>query len=203
MSPVWEGLAQRLEGKLVVLEPLAPEHADGLRRAAADPAVWSLMTVHGHQADVFDEWFEWTLANAAAGIEAPFAIILRESGEPVGSSRYMTLRPEHRGLEIGWTWHTPRVWGTGVNVDAKRLLLAHAFEDLGCLRVEFKTDASNERSRATVSAATRRTTRSPTTSGRRCARTSSGGSSPGSSASPRQPGVELGAEFRRRGRDHA
>jgi RimJ/RimL family protein N-acetyltransferase len=152
MSPVWEGLSQRLEGRIVVLEPLAPEHADGLREAAADPAVWRLMTVHGHQADVFDEWFEWTLANAAAGIEAPFAIILRDTGEPVGSSRYMTLRPEHRGLEIGWTWHTPRVWGTGVNVDAKRLLLAHAFEDLGCLRVEFKTDAANERSRAALEA---------------------------------------------------
>ena len=152
MAGVWEGLSQRLEGRIVVLEPLAPEHADGLREAAADPAVWSLMTVHGHRADVFDEWFEWTLANAAAGIEAPFAIILRETGEPVGSSRYMTLRPEHRGLEIGWTWHAPRVWGTGVNVDAKRLLLAHAFDDLGCLRVEFKTDAANERSRAALEA---------------------------------------------------
>ena len=65
MSGVWEGLAQRLEGKLVVLEPLAPEHADGLRESAADPAIWRLMTVHGHQADVFDEWFESTLANAA------------------------------------------------------------------------------------------------------------------------------------------
>jgi N-acetyltransferase len=152
MSPVWEGLSQRLEGRIVVLEPLAPEHADGLREAAADPAVWRLMTVHGYRGDVFDAWFEETLANATAGTEAPFAIIERASAEPVGSSRYMTLRPEHRGLEIGWTWHAPRVWGTGVNIEAKLLLLGHAFEDLGCLRVEFKTDAANERSRAALEA---------------------------------------------------
>jgi RimJ/RimL family protein N-acetyltransferase len=64
----------------------------------------------------------------------------------------MTLRPEHRGLEIGWTWHARRVWGTGVNVETKLLLLAHAFETLGCMRVEFKTDARNERSRAALEA---------------------------------------------------
>lgn len=149
---MWDRLAERLEGRLVVLEPLTREHAEDLRRAAADPAVWRLLTVAGHEPEVFDRWLESTLQAAEEGIEAPFAIILRESGEAVGSSRYLTLRPEHRGLEIGWTWHAPAVWGTGVNVEAKLLLLAHAFETLGCLRVEFKTDATNERSRAALEA---------------------------------------------------
>jgi RimJ/RimL family protein N-acetyltransferase len=154
VSPVphWEGLAARLEGRLVVVEPLTRGHADGLRLAAADPAVWRWMTVSGHESDGFERWLEATLAAAEEGTEAPFAILLRESGDPVGSTRFMTLRPEHRGLEIGWTWHARRVWGTGANVEAKLLLLAHAFETLGCMRVEFKTDARNERSRGALAA---------------------------------------------------
>jgi N-acetyltransferase len=149
---VWEGLAARLEGEIVVLEPLRREHEEALRRAGADPEIWRWMTVHGHQPEVFASWFEVALAAAEGGREAPFAIVLRESGEPVGSTRYMTLRPEHRGLEIGYTWHAPHVWGSGVNVEAKYLLLEHAFERVGCMRVEFKTDARNERARAALEA---------------------------------------------------
>jgi RimJ/RimL family protein N-acetyltransferase len=148
----WKGLAARLEGRLVVVEPLTRAHAEGLRLAAADAAVWRWMTAPAHEPEGFEPWLEAALAAAEQGTEAPFAILLRESGEPVGSTRFMTLRPEHRGLEIGWTWHAPRVWGTGVNVETKLLLLAHAFETLGCMRVEFKTDARNERSRGALEA---------------------------------------------------
>jgi N-acetyltransferase len=148
----WERLSERLEGEIVVLEPLGPEHADALRTVAADPEIWRFMTVHGHQPEAFTGWLESTLTAAREGREAPFAIVLRETGDVVGSSRYLSLRPEHRGLEIGYTWHTPQVWGKGVNVEAKYLLLRHAFEDLGCMRVEFKTDALNERARAALEA---------------------------------------------------
>ena len=150
--PAWPGLAARLEGRLVVVEPLTRAHADGLRAAAADPAVWRWMTVAAHEPEGFERWLEAALAAGEEGTEAPFAILLRESGEPVGSTRFLTLRPEHRGLEIGWTWHARSVWGTGVNVEAKLLLLRHAFETLGCMRVEFKTDARNERSRGALEA---------------------------------------------------
>jgi len=153
VTPVaWPGLATRLEGRLVVVEPLTRAHAEGLRLAAADAAVWRWMTVSAHEPEGFERWLEATLAAAEEGAEVPFAIVLRASGEPVGSTRYLTLRPEHRGLEIGWTWHARSAWGTGVNVEAKLLLLAHAFETLGCMRVEFKTDARNERSRAALAA---------------------------------------------------
>ena len=64
----------------------------------------------------------------------------------------MTLRPDDRALEIGWTWLTPSAWGTGANTEAKLLMLEHAFERLGCVRVEFKTDARNDRSRAALAA---------------------------------------------------
>jgi N-acetyltransferase len=148
----WERLSERLEGEIVVLEPLGPEHADALRTVAADPEIWRFMTVHGHQPEAFTGWLESTLTAAREGREAPFAIVLRETGDVVGSSRYLSLRPEHRGLEIGYTWHTPQVWGKGVNVEGKYLLLRHAFEDLGCMRVEFKTDALNERARAALEA---------------------------------------------------
>lgn len=148
----FEPLLTRLEGHLVVLEPLAETHRGDLADAASDPRVWRWMNTVSHEPDAFARWFDAALAESAAGTAAPYAIVLREGGEAVGSSRYLTLRPEHRGLEIGYTWHAPRVWGTGVNVEAKLLLLRHAFGPLGCMRVEFKTDSRNERSRGALAA---------------------------------------------------
>jgi len=142
----------RLEGRLVALEPLGEAHADGLWEAAQDPEVWRFThaDVGGSRAE-FDAWLAQALAEARDGLSLPFAQ-LEAGGAPVGSTRYMSLRPEHRGLEIGHTWLTSRAWGQGVNAEAKLLLLRHAFETLGCMRVEFKTDARNERSRAALAA---------------------------------------------------
>ena len=136
-------IATRLVGQIVVLEPLAPEHAEGLRAAAQDPAAWEWMTTR----DV-DAWVEQAYAEAAAGIRYPFVVV--RDGTPLGSTSYMSLAPEHKRLEIGHTWLTPAAWGTGANTEAKYLLLRHAFEELGCLRVEFKTDALNGRARAAL-----------------------------------------------------
>jgi RimJ/RimL family protein N-acetyltransferase len=150
---MWEGLALRLQGRIVALEPLEPRHEEGLWRAAGDPDVWRWMTVNaGVDRDVFGTWFQDALAAARESREAPFAIVAADDGRPVGSSRYLTLRPEHRGLEIGYTWMARETWGKGHNVEAKLLLLEHAFERLGCMRVEFKTEAKNERSRAALAA---------------------------------------------------
>jgi RimJ/RimL family protein N-acetyltransferase len=74
------------------------------------------------------------------------------TGEPIGSTRFLTLRPEHRGLEIGWTWLRRSRWQSGANIEAKLLQLTHAFETHGCMRAEFKTDAKNERSRRAMEA---------------------------------------------------
>lgn len=148
----WEDAARRLEGRIVVLEPLAPAHEQGLRAAAADPEVWRWMPSDASTDDGFAAWFDAALAGGRSGIEVPFAVLEHASGEPVGSTRFLTLRPEHRGLEIGHTWLASSAWGSGANVEAKLLLLGHAFERLGCIRVEFKTDARNERSRAALEA---------------------------------------------------
>ena len=149
---MWSELGKRLEGEIVVLEPLGREHEQALRQAGSDPAVWRWMLVHGYQEETFSDWFEAALEAKREGREAPFAIVPRATGEPIGSTRYMSLRPEHRGLEIGYTWHAPSAWGAGVNVEAKYLLLERAFEELGCMRVEFKTDALNERARGALEA---------------------------------------------------
>lgn len=149
---MWERIGERLEGEIIVLEPLGPEHEDALREAGSDPAVWRWMILHGHEPEGFSRWFEAAVAAKDEGREAPFAIVPRAAGAAVGSTRYMSLRPEHRGLEIGYTWHAPSAWGAGVNVEAKYLLLERAFEELGCIRVEFKTDALNERARGALEA---------------------------------------------------
>jgi len=150
---MWEGLARRFEGRLVVLEPLEPRHEEGLREAAGDPEVWRFMpwnAIESHEA--FHAWVEDALAEARAGVRVPFAVLEASSGRPIGSSSYLTLRPAHRGLEIGWTWTARSAWGTGANIEAKLLLMEHAFERLGCMRVEFKTDARNERARGALAA---------------------------------------------------
>ena len=149
----WERIAPRLEGEIVVVEPLAPEHEDGLWEAAYDPKVWRWMPVNaGESREAFALWFTEALQRTAAGLEQAFAVVDAGSGHPLGSTRYLALRPEHRGLEIGWTWLSSAAWGTGANVEAKLLLMGHAFDELDCMRVEFKTDALNERSRAALEA---------------------------------------------------
>ena len=146
-------LSPVLRGRLIVLEPLRPEHEEALRAAADDERVWRYMRVVASDPGAFHRWFGEALAAAAAAApRRPFCIVRRADGAVVGSSRYLSLRPEDRVLEIGYSWIAPDAWGSGANTEAKLLLLGHAFERLGCLRVEFKTDASNERSRAALAA---------------------------------------------------
>jgi RimJ/RimL family protein N-acetyltransferase len=139
-----------LEGELVRLEPLAPQHQQGLWAAAQDPAIWRWLPFRvGSEAEVAQLI---GLASAAArnGGMLAFAQILRASGEVMGSTSYLAIEPAQLRLEIGATWLHPRHQRTGANTEAKLLLLRHAFETLGCERVEFKTDSRNEASRAAL-----------------------------------------------------
>jgi RimJ/RimL family protein N-acetyltransferase len=138
---MWD-LRPRLEGRIVSLEPLEERHVEGLRTAAADERIWVWMWTRD-----LDEWIERTLAG---GDWYPFAVI--QDGVVVGSTSYLSVTPEHLRIEIGNTWNNPSTWGTGANTEAKYLLLRHAFGALGCRRVEFKTDAKNERARAALAA---------------------------------------------------
>ena len=150
---VWENLTRVLEGRVVRLEPLAKRHEEGLFEAARDERIWAWMrygTTHGREE--FGLWIDDAIRRSEAGIEGAFATVDVGTGEPIGSTRYLALRPEHRGLEIGWTWLAPAYWRTGANVEAKLLMLGHAFGRLGCMRVELKTDRRNERSRGAMEA---------------------------------------------------
>jgi N-acetyltransferase len=137
-----------LAGTIVRLEPLAPGHADDLYEASRDPRVWRWLPILQPQDRAeWDRWMTDAVERTAIGDELAFATVSQSTGAAIGSTRYLALRPEHRSLEIGWTWLTPDAWGTGANAEAKLLQLEHAFDVLGCRRVEFKTDALNERAR--------------------------------------------------------
>ncbi len=134
-----------LEGRIVRLEPLRPEHEDALWEASRDPRTWRWLSVV--QPQTHAEWHDFVeaaIASGESGTELPLVTI--QGDRVVGSTRFLALRPEHRSVEIGWTWLHPSAWGTGVNVEAKLLQMAHAFDVWGCRRVEWKTDASNDRS---------------------------------------------------------
>ena len=150
---MWKDLTGVLEGEIVRLEPLAQRHEEGLFEAARDERIWHWLQYGISQGrEEFGRWIDDAISRSEAGVEGAFATVDAKTGEPVGSTRFLALRPEHRGLEIGWTWLAPSRWGTGANVEAKLLMLGHAFGTLGCMRVEFKTDRRNERSRGAMEA---------------------------------------------------
>jgi RimJ/RimL family protein N-acetyltransferase len=143
--------APTLEGRLVRLEPLERRHVDGLWEASRDARTWRWLSVHQPSTrEELDAWLETAFTAAEARAELPLVTLCHE--RVVGSTRFLALRPEHGSVEIGWTWLDPSVWGTGVNVEAKLLMLRHAFETWGCRRVELKTDALNDRSRGAMEA---------------------------------------------------
>lgn len=132
-----------LEGSIVRLEPLSLEHLEGLAEVAFDPSIWQWTIARPTDIDGLRAWLETALAHRADGSEVPFATIDATTGRPIGSTRFMSIVPEHRRLEIGWTWVAPAWQRKGANQEAKYLQLRHAFEDLGANRVEFKTDSLN------------------------------------------------------------
>lgn len=145
-----EQVAIRMEGSLVVLEPIREDHAEDLWGAAQAPEIW-LWTTHiaDTRAD-FDSWISTRISEAECDEKYTFATIDRASGGPIGSSTFHHYRPQDGVIEIGSTWLNPSFWRSGANAEAKLLMMEHAFETLGCVRVEFKTDARNERSRAAL-----------------------------------------------------
>ncbi|MEH6585593.1 MAG: GNAT family protein [Halioglobus sp.] len=133
-----------LEGSLVRLEPLAQEHAQGLYSRGRHEPDWAYMprACFVDAADV-RHWIDDALASSG---QLAFAIVEKAKGRVAGSTRYLNIRAEHRSLEIGWTWLGQDFQRSGVNSETKLLLMTHAFEKLGCIRVEFKTDSRNVRS---------------------------------------------------------
>lgn len=140
-----------LQGKFVRLEPLEERHITDLAIVGKDPEIWRYM-VYGDIDSELDVrgWVSEMLKRQRDLGDLPFAVIHLQSGRAVGATRYMDIHPEHRALEIGGTWYGIAYQGTGVNIESKYLLLAHAFETLGCIRVQFKTDSRNLRSQRAI-----------------------------------------------------
>ena len=136
-----------LEGRFVRLEPLSMNHLAPLCEVGLDPELWRVgLSVIGSKDDM-TSYIATALQWQAEGTALPFVTIERSSGTVVGSTRFANIDRRHRRVEIGWTW-IARPWQhTPVNTEAKYLMLTHAFEALGCIRVELKTDSLNEKSR--------------------------------------------------------
>ena len=140
-----------LEGAHVRLDPLSMAHRDVLFAAAADGELWtSTVTFIPASPKAAGAYIEEALSGQAQGRQLPFIIIRKTSGRVVGTTRYRAIEPAHRRLEIGSTWLSASAQRTAVNTEAKLLLLRHAFEVLGCVRVEFITDVLNEQSRQAI-----------------------------------------------------
>ena len=132
-----------LRGRIVRLEPLSKEHLDDLADVAFEGNLWAWTVIQPTDRTGLEAWIDAALANMAAGTELPFATVDVETGKAIGSTRFMSIVPEHRRLEIGWTWVAAGWQRSGANQEAKFLQLQHAFEELGANRVEFKTDSQN------------------------------------------------------------
>jgi RimJ/RimL family protein N-acetyltransferase len=139
-----------LEGPTIRLEPLAPDHLDGLCRAGLDPDLWRLTVNRVTDRTAMEGYVSAAWDEQRTGTMLPFATVLRQTGEVIGSTRFGNASPANRRVEIGWTW-LGRPWQrSGANTEAKYLMLRHAFETWDCIRVEFKTSALNQRSRAAI-----------------------------------------------------
>jgi RimJ/RimL family protein N-acetyltransferase len=145
---VLEELHVPLCGTLIVLEPVASRHEPDLLEAARDGDVWTwISTGGGSPEESVRRWLDWV---QSPDIRA-FATVRQEDGRALGGTTYLGIHPEHARVEVGGTWLRASAWGTGANVEAKLLMLEHAF-GLGYKRIEFKTDARNVRARRALEA---------------------------------------------------
>jgi RimJ/RimL family protein N-acetyltransferase len=138
-----------LAGRHVRLEPLAREHVPGLQQAAADGELWNLWYTSVPAPADTAAYVDKALALLGQGLALPF-VVKDGDGTIVGSTRFGNVDADNRRVEIGWTWYARRVQRTALNTEAKRLLLAHAFEALGCVAVEFRTHWFNHASRNAI-----------------------------------------------------
>ena len=136
-----------LQGKHVRLEPLSLDHLEQLCEVGLEPELWRWTASQVLTSVDMRAYVETALKWQAEGTALPFATISAQTGRVVGSTRFANIDKENRHLEIGCTWIAPQWQRTAINTEAKYLMLRHAFERLGCIRVEFKTDSLNEKSR--------------------------------------------------------
>jgi len=139
-----------LQGPRILLRPLQYTDADALLQAADDGELWNLTVTVVPSASTIDSYLKKALDGRDAGTVMPFVIVLKDSGEVIGSTRFWKIDPLNRKLEIGSSWISERWQKSFVNTEAKYLMLRHAFEVLDCVRVQFTTDENNQKSRNAI-----------------------------------------------------
>jgi N-acetyltransferase len=139
-----------LRGSIVSLEPLTVEHVPALAHIGLEPELWRLQPRAIESLADMHDYVAQALAEQDRGASLPFAITRCADQEVIGSTRYMDIALPHRRLEIGATWLAPPAQRTGANVEAKHLLLGHAFDSLGMQKVAFKTEVLNTQSRKAI-----------------------------------------------------
>ncbi|RLD77230.1 MAG: GNAT family N-acetyltransferase [Bacteroidetes bacterium] len=140
-----------LEGKTVKLIPLNKLHKNGLLQAASDGKLWELWFASVPSKENIDKYIIKALDEKENNRGFPFVVTDKKSGEIIGSTRFCNATPEHRRVEIGYTWYSKKSQRTGVNTECKYLLLQYAFEKLNCIAVEFRTNWFNLQSRCAIS----------------------------------------------------
>jgi RimJ/RimL family protein N-acetyltransferase len=139
-----------LDGQHVRLEPLSKAHLAGLTEVGLEEELWRWIPVPIRTPEEMAAYVDTALDERKRGVSLPFALLEKSTGRVIGCTRYANIDPTHRRVEIGWTWVAKAWQRTPINTEAKYLLLRHAFETLGCIRVELKTDSLNEKSRAAI-----------------------------------------------------
>jgi RimJ/RimL family protein N-acetyltransferase len=139
-----------LRGVHATLEPLEPGHAADLRAAAQDGELWNLWYTSVPAPERVRDYVDTALRMREHEHAMPFVVRDNASGDIVGCTRFFNVEPDHRRLEIGYTWYAKRAQRTGINTECKLLLLTHAFEALRCIAVEFRTSWFNQRSRRAI-----------------------------------------------------
>jgi RimJ/RimL family protein N-acetyltransferase len=150
MVPFQQGSQPTLAGRTTILEPLRPAHEAALLEAAADGELWNLQVSVIPGPGTIASYIAKAIAGRDAGTVMPFVIVGKDDGRIMGSTRFWKIDRENRKLEIGHTWLSRSVQRSGVNTEAKYLLLTHAFEAMNCVRVQFTTDERNQKSRAAI-----------------------------------------------------
>lgn len=139
-----------LTGRLVRLEPLAEAHHDDLVAATQDGELWRLWYTSAPTPEAMHADIDRRLGLHATGTMLPFAVVDQSTGRAVGMTTCMNIDTSNHRVEIGSTWYAKSVQRTGLNTEAKLLLLGHAFDTLGCIAVEFRTHFLNQQSRRAI-----------------------------------------------------
>lgn len=146
----WIGYPVILDGQRVKLVPLERSHFELLLAIGADSKIWEFMSINGADRSKLLLHLESAVLKRANGEQYPFTVIDKVTGKIIGSTMFHNIYPEHRKLEIGWTWYDPAYWRTGYNRECKLLLLEYCFELLRTIRVQLVTDENNHRSRTAI-----------------------------------------------------